>query len=370
MKHLAFVALAALGLTACTSSDRPSTSAEQRAKDHTAEAKDSLRYPQEVHLRNVRRLTFGGENAEAYFSFDDKALIFQATNPDWGAECDQIFYFPLDSGDARRYRPPMVSTGYGRTTCAYFLPGDTLFLYASTHAADSACPPTPSRHGDRYVWPIYDSYDIYVAGLDGKIRRKLTDFPGYDAEATVSPRGDKIVFTSTRSGDLELWVMDIDGSNPRQVTHELGYDGGAFFSPDGEWLVFRASRPRTPEEKEEYLSLLKQGLVAPTNMEIYICRVDGSDLRQVTHLGHANWAPFFHPSGEKIIFSSNHRSGGFQFNLFMIDTSGENLTQITFDSTFDAFPMFSYDGTKLVFGSNRFNGGGHSTNLFIADWVE
>ncbi len=332
---------------------------------------DTLRYTQEVHLRNVRQLTFGGENAEAYFSFDGRALVFQSTNPKWGSKCDQIFYFPLDSGNVLRYRPILISTGLGRTTCAYFLPGDSFILYASTHEADAACPPVPERHKGRYVWPIYNSYDIYVADLNGRIVRKLVDHPGYDAEATVSPRGDKIVFTSDRSGDLELWVMDIDGSNLRQITHELGYDGGAFFSPDGEWLVFRASRPKTEAEKKEYLELLSQGLVAPTRMEIFICRVDGSEMRQVTHLGDANWAPFFHPSGKKIIFSSNHHAnGGFKFNLFMIDTSGENLQQITFDETFDAFPMFSPDGRKLVFGSNRFNGGGHSTNLFVADWVE
>ena len=210
-----------------------------------------------------------------------------------------------------------------------------------------------------------------MSDLNGKIIRQLTKEPGYDAEATVSPKGDKIVFTSTRSGDLELWTMNIDGSDPRQVTTGLGYDGGAFFSPDGTKLVFRSSRPKTEAEIKEYKELLAQGLVQPTNMEIHVCNVDGSDLRQITKLGKANWAPFFHPSGKKVIFSSNHHSQrGYNFNLFMMDLDGSNLQQITYDKTFDAFPMFSFDGKKLIFSSNRHNGGTRDTNLFIADWSE
>ena len=210
-----------------------------------------------------------------------------------------------------------------------------------------------------------------MADLKGNIIDQLTDEPGYDAEATVSRQGDKIVFTSDRSGDLELYTMNIDGSDVKQITNELGYDGGAFFSPDGTKLVFRSSRPSTDEEKAEYKQLLSEGLVAPTNMELYICNVDGSDLRQITNLGKANWAPFFHPSGEKIIFSSNHAGArGFEFNLFMINLDGTGLEQITYDSVFDAFPMFSNDGKQIVFSSNRNNGGTRDTNLFVADWVE
>jgi TolB protein len=266
----------------------------------------------------------------------------------------------------------LVSTGFGRTTCAYFMPGDSTILYASTHLVDTQCPPSPERRTDgKYLWPIYPSFDIFVADLKGNILKQLTDSESYDAEATVSPKGDKIVFTSDRSGDLELYVMDIDGSNVVQITHDLGYDGGAFFSPDGSKIVFRASRFKDEEDASEYKELLKQGLVAPTEMEIFVCNVDGSDLRQITNLGKANWAPFFHPSGEKIIFSSNHHSTrGFNFNLFMINLDGSGLKQITFDDTFDSFPMFSPDGKKLVFGSNRFNGGTRDTNVFVADWVD
>jgi Tol biopolymer transport system component len=200
--------------------------------------------------------------------------------------------------------------------------------------------------------------------------RQLTNKKGYDAEATVSPKGDKIVFTSDRSGDLELYTMDLEGGNVTQITHELGYDGGAFFSPDGTKLVFRASRPKTEEEKKIYKDLLKKGLVAPSDMEIFVCNVDGSDLRQVTTLGKANWAPFFLPSGDKIIFSSNHKAEkDFQFNLYMINLDGTGLEQVSFDEKFDAFPMFSPDGKQILFSSNRFNGGTRSTNLFVADWV-
>ena len=333
---------------------------------------DTLRYEQEKYLRNLRQMTFGGDNAEAYWSFDNSKLILQVTNEDWGVPCDQIFLYDLASPIGPADRLPMISTGKGRTTCSYFMPGDDQIIYASTHAEHEACPESPHRSPDgKYVWPIYPEFDIYVADLNGNTHTRLTETPGYDAEPTVSPKGDLIVFTSMRSGDLELYTMKLDGSDVRQVTSDLGYDGGAFFSPDGSKLIFRASRPKTEEDKELYKRLLAQGLVQPTEMELFICNVDGSDLRQITDLGNANWAPFFHPSGEKIVFSSNHNSErGFPFNLFMINVDGSGLEQITFDDAFDSFPMFSPDGSKLVFSSNRFNGGTRATNVFIADWVE
>lgn len=323
----------------------------------------------ESHLLNLRQLTHGGDNAEAYFSFDGASLVFQSNNSDWGLECDQIFTMKISEAiKDSTYRPPMVSTGLGRTTCSYYLP-DGHILYASTQAAAPECPEVPST-GEQYLWPVYDSYDIYLADSKGNILKKLTDAPGYDAEATVSPTGDKIVFTSTRSGDLELWTMNLDGSDKRQVTSGLGYDGGAFFSPDGKKLVFRSSRPETPEEIRDYEELLSRGLVAPTNMEIYVCNVDGTELQQVTDLGYANWAPFFHPSGEKIIFSSNYVTGGYDFQLYLINIDGSGLEQVTTESLFNAFAVFSPDGKQLVFSSNRNNGGTHDTNVFIADWRE
>ncbi len=335
---------------------------------------DSLRYPPEAHLKNIRQLTFGGDNAEAYWSPNGKMLSFQSNFLQWGLVCDQIFYMPFEGMDLRPKgsKPPLISTGLGRTTCAYFLPDNKHILYGSTHLGGKDCPKDPGRApGGKYLWPIYDTYDIFVADLTGKITKRLTQTPGYDAEATVSPKGDKIVFTSMRDGDLELYTCDINGKNVKRITNALGYDGGAFFSPDGKKLVFRASRPKTEEAKSEYLQYLKQGLVAPTEMEIFTCNVDGSDLKQITQLGKANWAPFYHPAGKKIIFSSNHKSSrGFQFNLFMINEDGTGLEQITYDGVFDSFPMFSPDGTKIVFSSNRNNKGTRDTNLFVADWVE
>ncbi len=332
----------------------------------------SLLYPQEKHLSNVKQLTFGGDNAEAYWSFDDSLLVFQASNKNWGADCDQIYYMNPSDELTVDSTHPLLSTGKGRTTCSYFLPGNNSIVYASTHLDSEECPPVPERREDgKYVWPIYKSFDIFVSDLEGNIIQQLTNTPGYDAEATLSPDGKLIVFTSLRSGDLELYTMKIDGSDVKQITDGLGYDGGAFFSPDGEKLIFRASRPTSEEDIKTYKDLLKEGLVQPTEMELFICNIDGSDLKQITSLGNANWAPYFHPSGNKVIFSSNHNSErGFPFNLFMVNMDGTGLKQITFDEQFDSFPMFSYDGKKLVFASNRNNNGTRDTNLFVADWVE
>ena len=341
---LYFLPLSLLFL-ACGSETASNASAE-------TDIPDTLRYEQERYISNLRQLTFGGDNAEGYFSFDGRQVVFQATNPAWEVPCDQIFTMPLTGTEGGRV--PMVSTGKGRTTCSYFLPGDTTVLYGSTHLAADTCPVTPRTIDGKYVWGIHSEYDIFVADLQGNIVRQLTDESGYDAEATVSPDGTMIVFTSTRSGDLELWTMNIDGSNLRQVTTELGYDGGAFFSPDSKKLVFRASRPKTPEDQATYRELLAQGLVQPTHMDIYVCNVDGSDMKQITDLGGASWAPYFHPGGEKILFSSNHHTEtGRIFNIFSINLDGTGLEQITFDPTFDSF-----------------NGGTRDTNLFLADWTD
>ena len=360
MKQYSFNLIILLVLFSCNIS-------EEKTKNN-----DSLIYEQEKHFKNMKQLTFGGENAEAYWSFDDSKLIFQATNEKWGQSCDQIYIIDTNNYSLDSVTPQMVSLGIGRTTCSYFMPGDSTIIYASTHLEDAKCPHVPERRVDgKYVWPIYDSYDIFIADLDGNIVKQLTNYEGYDAEATVSPTGDKIVFTSIRSGDLELYTCNIDGSDIRQVTNQLGYDGGAFFSHDGKKLVFRSSRPKTDDEIKQYKELLLKGLVMPTNMEIYVCNVDGSDLRQVTNLGNANWSPFFHPSNKKIIFCSNHESLlGFPFNLYMIDIDGNNLEQITYGKKFTSFPVFSNDGKKIVFSSNRNNGGTRETNVFIADWIE
>jgi Tol biopolymer transport system component len=306
------------------------------------ETKDTLIYPEEKHFKNIRQVTFGGDNAEAYWSFDDSKLIFQSNYKNWGVNCDQMFLMNVEE-TFKDMQPPMVSTGKGRTTCSYFMPDGQHIVYGSTHLKDENCPEAPLKKDGKYVWSIYDSFDIFVADLDGNITAQLTKELGYDAEATVSPKGDKIVFTSMRSGDLELYTMDLDGKNVKQITNELGYDGGAFFSPDGSKLIFRASRPKTETEIKEYKDLLAQGLVQPTEMELFICNADGSELRQLTHLGNANWAPFFHPSGKKILFSSNFEAEkGFPFNLYLIDIDGKNLERVTHGKTFDALHQSVY----------------------------
>lgn len=354
------------------------SSCEQGNYQQTTESGDSLAieepvliYSRERHFENIKQYTFGGENSEAYWSFDHKSLVFQSNFQDWGIDCEQIYTINLETPLKEGDQAPLVSTGLGRTTGSYYYPDGKSILYGSTHLAGENCPDSPPFVGGKYVWGIYPGFDIFQTDLSGTIISQLTDAPGYDAEARISPKGDKIVFTSMRSGDLELWTMDLDGSNLNQITNALGYDGGASFSPDGSKLVFRASRPQTEEEILEYKELLSQGLVQPTAMELFICNVDGSDLNQITRLGGANWAPSFHPSGQRIIFSTNHHTAsGRQFNLFMVDLNGENLEQITFDENFDAFPIFSGNGKKLLFSSNRNNGGTRDTNVFIADWKE
>ena len=333
---------------------------------------DSLRYTDEKHFKNIRQLTFGGDNAEAYWSPDSKAISFQRTAPKDGVECDQIFYGKLPKKSSQPFEFTRVSTGTGRTTCAYVMPDKKHVLYASTHSGGTECPPVPDREKlKKYVWPLYESFDIYVADLKGKIKKQLTNTPGYDAEATISPRGDKIIFTSMRTGDLELFTMNIDGSDVRQITTDLGYDGGAWFSPDGSKIVWRASRPKTDAEVKEYKDLLAQGMVAPTNMEVYTADADGHNVRQVTKLGQANWAPSFMPDVKRIIFASNHEyKRGFPFNMYVVNGDGTGLRKVSHDGGFDAFPAFSPDGKKILFSSNRNNGGTRETNVFVADWVE
>ena len=317
----------------------------------------------EVHLSNVRQLTSGGENAEAYWAFDGSQLIYQARKP--GAECDQIYVLDPESGDTR-----MVSTGEGRTTCSYFYPSGNEVLYSSTHHHNAACPPNPD-FSMGYVWPVYETYDVFASNLDGSGLRQLTTEEGYDAEATFSPAGDRIVFTSARDGDLELYSMAPDGSDVIRLTDRPGYDGGAFYSPDGSKIIWRAHYPGEGPELEDYRRLLSQGLLRPGELEIYIMDADGSNQRQLTQLGGANFAPYWHPSGEKIVFSSNHHDpDGRDFEIYMINLDGSGLTRITYSEGFDGFPVFSPDGQHLVFGSNRNNGGTSDTNVFIGEWIE
>jgi TolB protein len=322
-----------------------------------------LTLPEEVHLANAKQLTFGGENAEAYFSADDRWLILQSTHGEY--ECDQIFTIPAEGGDME-----LVSTGRGRTTCSYFFPAGDRILYSSTHLDDPACPPDPD-FSMGYVWGLYPSYDVFVADRNGQNLRQLTDTWRYDAEATISRDGQKIVFTSLRSGDLEIYTMNADGTGVTQLTDELGYDGGPFFSYDGTMIVYRAFYPKTEEEEQDYLRLLAEDQIRPSKLEIFVMDADGSNKRQLTDNGAANFAPYFFPDGRRVVFVSNmHDPGSRNFDLYTVYIDGSGLERITYHEEFDGFPMFNSDGSKLVWGSNRYNANPGDTNIFIADWVE
>jgi len=324
---------------------------------------DTLYFEGEKHFKNIQQLTFGGENAEAYFSFDGKKLSFQTTRD--GKECDQIYKMNIDGSEQT-----LVSTGKGRTTCAYYMPDNKHILFASTHLVSDLCPPKPDfRNG--YVWALYDSYDIFVADENGNIVKQLTNEKGYDAEATISPLGDRIVFTSTRNGDIDLYSMNLDGTDVKQLTNELGYDGGAFYSYDGKKIIYRRTRFGDEETKEKYKNLLTQGLIKPALLDIYIMDADGSNKTQITHNSAANFAPFFFPDGKRILFCSNiDDPQGRNFDVYAINIDGTNLEKITNCPEFDGFPMFSPDGKKFVFCSNRNDRIKGETNVFICDWVD
>lgn len=326
------------------------------------EISGNLAFPGEKHLANIKQLTFGGENAEAYFSSDGKQLIFQSTRD--GYPCDQIYTMDIDGGNRRR-----VSTGKGRCTCGYFSKDAKRIIYASTHLGSPECPP-PASMAQGYVWALYKTYDIFSAKVDGTDVKRLTHTDGYDAECTVSPDGTRIVFTSTRDGDLDIYSMKIDGSDVKRLTREIGYDGGPFYTPDNKYIVYRAHHPKDPKEIEDYQRLLKQGLIRPRKLEIFMMDADGANQHAITKNGAANFAPFMHPDGRRIIFASNMDDPKERnFELYMINVDGTGLERITFCDVFDGFPMFSPDGKKLVWASNRNGKVRGETNVFIADWA-
>jgi TolB protein len=320
----------------------------------------ALALPGEGHLTHLRQLTFGGQNAEAYFSHDGSELILQSSRD--GHDCDAIYRMDADGSHVRR-----VSSGKGVTTCAFIAPDDRAIIYASTHLAGPACPPKPD-HSRGYVWPLYTDYDIFTADPEGGHLQRLTLTPGYDAEAVYSPQGDKILFTSVRSGDLDLYMMNPDGTGVERFTFEEGYDGGGFFSLDGRWIVWRASRPKG-KALEDYRSLLAKGLVRPGNLELYIMDLERREPIRLTDNGAANFGPYWHPDGRHIIFSSNlHDPKGRNFDLYLIDVQTRGIERITTYPGFDGFPMFSHDGKRLVFASNRNGKVRGETNVFIGDW--
>jgi Tol biopolymer transport system component len=275
-----------------------------------------------AHFGNIRQLTRGGQNAEAYWSPDGKRLIFQSTRK--GYECDQIFIMNADGSNQK-----LVSTGKGRTTCGYFLADGKHIVYASTHAAGEACPPSPDR-SKGYVWGVFPGYDIYLATDDGRIQKKLTDATGYDAEATVNWKTGRIVYSK---------------------------------------LVWRANHPKTSETMTRYKELLAENLTAPMKMELMIADADGKNPRQITNYGCASFAPSFTPDGKKIIFSSNkNECDSRHFELFLINVDGTGLEQVTNFGGFTSFAEFSPDGKKLVFCSDRDAKERYEFNIFTADW--
>lgn len=326
----------------------------------------SLAFAQEtkdVHLKNIRQLTFGGENAEAYFSQDGKNIIFQSTRNGYG--CDQIYTMTAKGKNLK-----LVSTGKGRCTCGFFSPDDKSIIFASTHIGEDSCPPKPD-YSKGYVWPLYKTYEIFLGKPDGSNLKRLTDSYGYDAECVFSPDGEKILFTSDRDGDLELYEMDTEGNNVKRLTNSPGYDGGAFYSADGKLICFRAQIIKDSTELKDYQNLLEQGLIRPSKLELFIMNADGTGRKQITNNGAANFCPYFTPDGKKIIFSSNmHNPKGRNFELYLINIDGTGLEQITYNDVFDAFPMFTSDSKKLVFASNRNAKVKGETNIFTADWVE
>lgn len=311
-------------------------------------------------LANIRQLTSGGQNAEAYWSPDGKHLVFQSTRGE--SSCDQIYVMDADGANVRR-----ISNGQGVTTCGFFVDRDRI-LYASTHERAPQCPPRPDR-SKGYVWAVYPGFDIYLATLDGKITRKLTDAEGYDAEATVNWKTRKVVYTSKASGDLDLWSMNPDGSGKRRLTSATGYDGGAFFSPDGNKIVWRAHHPEPGAQLDRYRGLLAEDLTAPMKMELFIANADGSGARQITSFGCASFAPQFTPDGKRIIFSSNkNKCDSREFELFLVDLDGKNLEQVTSFGGFTSFPDFTPDGKRIAFASSWKAQSRYEFNIFVADW--
>lgn len=354
--HNCFLQLALVGFfitNIAIADDAPSTKANPA---------DPSARPTEKHLQNIRQLTFGGQNAEAYFSGDGKELIFQSTRD--SLQCDAIFRMNIDGSNVR-----MVSSGKGRTTCSYLAPDGKSIIYASTHLGGEACPPPPDM-SQGYLWAVYKEFDIFSANPDGSDLRALTTTSGYDAEAVYSPKGDKILFTSVRNGDLDLYQMNPDGSNVEQLTNTPGYDGGGFYSADGQSIVWRASRP-LGDSLKSYQGLLAKGLVRPRELEIFVMNLADRKPVQLTSNKAANFGPYFHPDGKRVIFSSNvNDPKGRNFDLYLVDIATKEITQVTFNDTFDGFPMFSPDGSKLVFASNRNGKVRGETNIFIADWID
>ncbi|NPB03771.1 MAG: hypothetical protein GXO39_05085 [Thermotogae bacterium] len=291
-------------------------------------------------LKDPVQLTREGENGEAYFSPDGNYIAFQGKPP--GKSHYRIYIMRADGSHVKR-----ISPGKGKTTCAFFhpeFPQKPYLMWASTHEDTTTWEEKPIENGSKkYSWEFSKGMDIYLSDTAGNVLKKLVSYPGYDAEGSFCPSNpDLIVWTSQRTGDLEIWVKNLRTGEEIQITHAPGYDGGPFFSPDCDKIIYRSFRdPKNPRIAEIYIYDLK------TKKE-----------RQITHLKSLSWAPYFHPSGEYFIFSSNYdpRTGkmGRRFHLFVMDTAGKRLIQITdSDEGSDLLPTFSWDGKYLLWTSTR-----------------
>jgi TolB protein len=335
---------------------------------YPAAAEDSAPSPprssvESVYLSNIRQVTEGFVKAgEGYFSPDQQTIIYQAVTAEYPFY--QIYAQPFAGG-----RPRLVSTGKGRTTCAYFSPDGRHIVYASSHldphldqteaderkrqAEDAA-----SGRRRRYDW-VFDPYmDIFRADLDGSNLVRLTDAPGYDAEGAYSPDGKQIAFCSTRDGDPDIYLMNADGSNVRQITNEPGYDGGPFISPDGRWIVYRTDR----KQKEM--------------LQIHCIGIDGKNDVALTDNVGVNWAPYWHPTKPFIIWAGADHSDPTKrpnYDLWIMPyeihdgkIKGGEVHRVTDHPSADVLPVFSPDGKRLMWTSNRTSD--NSSQLWTAEF--
>jgi TolB protein len=383
---------------------------------------------EEKFLSNVKQLTFSGENAEAYFSKDERYITFQSKGEGgiyliieknylnklqmnlnemkaydfvlknlgnnklmifikgiydtFGIlkdikyekifiknyyECDQIFLM-----DTNGFVFKQISKG-GANTCSWFL-NDSLILFSSTIKQGKECP--KNLYADEYikrgiyVWKLFN-YDLFVYNLKNDSTYELYSSDYYDAEGEGN-FSDSIVFTSSKDNDLELYLLSLKNKKIiKRITKFLSYDGGAMFSPSGRYIVFRAKHLKDTLEIKEYKELLSKGLVKPDEVELFIYDLEKDSFWQITKSpkGVSNFAPYFHPSEKFIIFSSNlHAPNSFNFELYKIDIDGKNLERITYSNGFNSFPMFSKDGKKIIWTSNRNGKTRRDFNIFIADF--
>jgi len=373
LKHTLLLSVSLI-LSAC-GADKPADKAAAPAAPQTTETKptETKVEPKTItdkYMAGITKLTNEGDNGEAYFSPDGQQLIFQSSAG--GYDCDKIWTMNIDGSDKA-----MVSPDHGAHTCSFFFSGGDKILYASTSHLEGACPPKADfPPGVRYAWPYYP-YDIFTADLDGSNPVKITDNPKYDAEPIMSADGTSIVFGSIREGDFDIYTMNPDGSNVTRLTTSVGYDGGPWFSPDGSKIVWRAWHPQTEAEKADWQDMIDKDYVKSVPLDLWVMNSDGTDKKRLTENGATNWAPSWHPDGQRVIFSSNkddwredYKSYGHNFEIYMIDIESKDIERITFNDGFDSFPMFSPDGKKLVFGANRNPEKPRATDVYIADWTE